>query len=64
MELNIGMTLHGFTVTNIRPIPGKDFEYMFYLDFDASLYADGLLETLDLFDAEYDGSFLGCYSEI
>ena len=48
-----------------RPIPGKDFEYMFYLDFDASLYADGLLETLDVFDSEYKGgSFLGCYSEI
>ena len=24
MELNTGMTLHGFTVTGIRPIPGKD----------------------------------------
>ena len=23
MELNIGTSLHGFTVTNIRPIPGK-----------------------------------------
>ena len=26
MELNIGMALHGFTVTNIRPIPGKAAE--------------------------------------
>ena len=37
---------------------------MFYLDFEGSLADEGLLKTLDLFDAEYPGgTFLGSYSE-
>lgn len=54
-----------FSKIESRPIPGRDFEYMFYLDFDASIYSGGLLEALNSFDAEYEGgSFLGCYTEI
>ena len=53
-----------FSKIESRPIRGKDFEYMFYLDFEGSLADEGLLKTLDLFDAEYPGgTFLGSYSE-
>lgn len=54
-----------FSKIESRPIRGKDFEYMFYLDFEGSLADEGLLKTLDLFDAEYPGgAFLGSYSEV
>ncbi|MBR5516089.1 MAG: chorismate mutase [Clostridia bacterium] len=48
-----------------RPIPGKDFEFIFYVDFDASVYSkeiQNLLATLDQSPTFF--AFLGNYSEI
>ena len=56
----------GLNLTKIesRPIPGKDFEFMFYFDASVSAHSDALLKLL----AELEGtleqfSFLGCYAE-
>ncbi|MDP4160178.1 MAG: prephenate dehydratase domain-containing protein [Bacillota bacterium] len=57
----------GFNLTKLesRPIVGRDFEFMFYFDFEASIY---LKETVNLL-CELQSSleqfvFLGSYSEI
>ena len=56
----------GLNLTKIesRPIPGKNFEYDFYLDFTGNIHEP---QTLDLICALYDElprfSFLGNYSE-
>ena len=56
----------GLNLTKIesRPIPGKDFEFMFYFDASVSAHSEELLKLL----AELEGtleqfSFLGCYAE-
>lgn len=48
-----------------RPIPNRDFEYMFYFDVDAPVYSDNfrkLMNALPTVCAEY--RYLGSYSEI
>lgn len=57
----------GLNLTKLesRPIPGKDFEFMFYFDASVSAHSEELLKLL----AELEGtleqfSFLGCYTEI
>ena len=48
-----------------RPISGSDFEFMFYLDVDASVYSDAfvtLLRELDQDPAAF--TYLGSYSEV
>lgn len=48
-----------------RPIPGKDFEFMFYLDMEASVYSDELTQILCELSTDPGGIvFLGSYSEI
>lgn len=48
-----------------RPIPGKDFEFRFYFDLDASVFSKDVITLLkDMEIAADKFSFLGCYSEI
>ena len=45
-----------------RPMPGKDFEFMFYLDFEASVYSDEVIALLCELDAEpTEFAYLGTY---
>ena len=54
----------GLNLTKIesRPIPGKDFEFMFYLDFEASAYSEELITLLCELDADpTEFAYLGTY---
>ena len=56
----------GINMTKLesRPIPGRKFEYMFYFDFDASVYEPGIAELLEELRAETEKFvFLGNYAE-
>ena len=47
-----------------RPIPGKDFEFCFYLDAEASIYSDDTLNLIASLDRDMESfTFLGSYSE-
>jgi chorismate mutase/prephenate dehydratase len=48
-----------------RPLPGRDFEFMFYFDLEASVGSptfSRLIEELDITMNQF--SYLGSYSEI
>lgn len=48
-----------------RPIGGKDFEFLFYFDFEASVYSPDVMTLLNDLENTTDGfTFLGAYSEI
>ena len=48
-----------------RPIPGRDFEFKFYLDMDVSVYNPDLYSLINELDSELDYfKYLGSYSEI
>ena len=57
----------GLNLTKLesRPIPGKDFEFAFYFELDASVYSDDAIKVIDELASD-DGklAFLGCYSQI
>ena len=57
----------GLNLTKIesRPIAGRDFEFMFYFDMEASVYTDEVITLLSELEASPElFVFLGCYSEI
>ena len=48
-----------------RPIPNRDFEFMFYFDLEASVYSPALLQTLGELQVLCDEFYyLGTYSEV
>jgi len=48
-----------------RPIPGRDFEFMFYLVLDASVYSEEVLSLLgDMSEGTEMFRYLGAYSEV
>ena len=57
----------GLNLTKLesRPIAGTDFEFMFYFDLDASVYAPEALQLLSELDAGPETfTYLGSYSEM
>lgn len=58
---------HGVNLIKIesRPIPERDFEFMFYFDMEASIYSPELSELLgELAANSEDFRYLGSYSEL
>ena len=48
-----------------RPIPDRDFEFMFYFDIEASVYSEKFIELLAELEQECEEfAYLGSYSEV
>ena len=48
-----------------RPIPDRDFEFMFYFDLESSVYSPKLAQLLAELERECDEfTYLGSYSEV
>ena len=57
----------GINLTKLesRPIPDRDFEFMFYFDLDISVYDDAVSKLFSLLENGTDHFvFLGCYGEL
>lgn len=61
------LSVLGINITKLesRPIPGKNFEFMFYFDIEANVYSDDIIRILsELNDNLTQFVYLGSYSEI
>ncbi len=48
-----------------RPIPDRDFEFMFYFDLETSIYSDEFVQLMcELDDLSEDFKYLGSYTEV
>ena len=57
----------GINLTKLesRPIPGRDFEFMFYFDLDVSVASPSFARLIEEMDATLDQfTYLGSYSEV
>ena len=57
----------GINLTKLesRPIPDRDFEFMFYFDLDVSVYDDVVCKLFSMLENGMDHFlFLGCYAEV
>lgn len=66
-ELMSRFSMMGLNLTKLesRPIPGKDFEFMFYFDLEASVLSPSVLRMLDELENGPDTFvFLGNYIEV
>ena len=57
----------GINLTKIesRPIPGRDFEFMFYFDMAVSVYSEELMSIISELSIEnHTFKLLGAYSEV
>ena len=57
----------GINVTKLesRPIPDRDFEFMFYFDLETSIYSDEFVQLMcELDDLCEEFKYLGSYSEV
>ena len=48
-----------------RPIPGSDFDFLFYFDLDASIRSDAVRQVVSELEQQLDFFvFLGAYQEV
>ncbi|MCL2035763.1 MAG: prephenate dehydratase [Oscillospiraceae bacterium] len=61
------LNIHGINLIKLesRPIPDRDFEFMFYFDLETPIYSPAIIQALrELNDFCDDFHYLGSYSEI